>query len=236
MIKKGRVMLLSAVFTGVIAFVFYRSIWAMLLWPLVYRFTEKAYLKKRKKEQIQELQEHFMNGLQVLNASLQVGFSMENAWIEVQKETKLLYGDSSEFYLEICKINQSVALNMPIESLFLEFANRCEVEEIIRFAEILDYGKRSGGNWKKIIDNTVLRMTERYEAQKEIEVLLAEKRMEQKIMNVVPIGMILFLQVASWDYIKVLYHNLFGIICMSVCLAIYVLAVLMSEKIMNIQV
>lgn len=236
MIEKGKVMLVSTVFTGVIAFVFYRSIWAMVLWPVVYRFTKRANAKRRKEERIRALQEHFMNGLQVLNTSLQVGLSMENAWMEVQKETRLLYGESSEFYQEICKINQSVALNVPIESLFLEFANRCEVEEIIRFAEILDYGKRSGGNWKKIIDNTVLRMTERYEAQKEIEVLLAEKRMEQKIMNVVPIGMILFLQVASWDYVEVLYHNLFGSICMSICLAVYGAAVLMSEKIMDIQV
>lgn len=234
--EKGKSILISLAITAAVAFVFYRSAWAFVLWPGVYilvkhKMTEDAKIKRK-----QALKEHFMNGMQVLNTSLQAGLSMENAWLEVQKETLMLYGENSEFYQKIKEMNQTVTFNMPIERLFLEFAQNSQVEEIMRFAEMFDYGKRSGGNWKKIIDNTVFRMCEQYETQKEIEVLLAAKKMEQKVMNLVPVGMLLFLQVSAWDYVELLYHNLFGVLCMTICLLIYVFAIWLSEKIMKIQV
>lgn len=234
--EKGKSILISLAITAAVAFVFYRSAWAFVLWPGVYilvkhKMTEDAKIKRK-----QALKEHFMNGMQILNTSLQAGLSMENAWLEVQKETLMLYGENSEFYQKIKEMNQTVTFNMPIERLFLEFAQNSQVEEIMRFAEMFDYGKRSGGNWKKIIDNTVFRMCEQYETQKEIEVLLAAKKMEQKVMNLVPVGMLLFLQVSAWDYVEILYHNLFGVLCMTICLLIYVFAIWLSEKIMKIQV
>ena len=234
--EKGKIVLVSGGIAAVVAFLFYRSFWGLVLWPLLYVLVKKRMRQQLMTRRMETLREHFMNGMQVLNTSLQAGLSMENAWREVQKETLLLYGEGSEFYQEIREINQTVTFNMPIERLFLDFARRSGEEEILRFAEMFDYGKRSGGNWKKIIENTVLRMWERYETQKEIEVMLAAKQIEQKVMNLVPLGMLFFLQMASWDYMQVLYHNFLGIICMSICLAGYGAAIVLSEKIMKIQV
>lgn len=235
-IEKAKVLAISVGVSAVIAYVFYRSIWGMVLVPVFYVLLKKRMGNELQRKRAEDLQAHFMHGMQILNTALQAGLSMENAWREVQKETGALYGEDSDFFREIKEMNRTVALNMPIERLFLDFAHRSGVEDMISFAEIFDYGKRSGGNWKKIIDQTVLRMYERYETQKEIEVLLAAKKLEQQVMNLVPIGMLLFLQIASWDYIKVLYHNPLGILCMSVCLVAYGASVFLSEKIMKIQV
>jgi len=234
--EHAKLLLISMGITLGMAFLFYRSFWGMLLLPFVYLFVKYRFWKNKKEKELSLLEEHFMNGLQVLNTALQAGLSMENAWREVEKETKSLYGEGGQFYHAIREMNQAVSLNTPVEQLFYEFAHESKVEEMVRFAEILDYGKRSGGNWRRIIDQTVLRICEKYETQKEIEVMLAAKKMEQQVMNIVPLGMILFLQLASWDYVKVLYHNWLGVICMTVCLGVYVLAILLSEKIMKIQV
>ena len=234
--EKGLVLLIAVAISAVISFLFYQSVWAMLVSPFFYFFMKKRAQEQKKEERLKQLQEHFMNGMQVLNASLQAGLSMENAWREVEKETLVLYSENSLFLQEIKEINQSVTFNMPIERLFLEFAYRTGVEDIVSFAEIFDYGKRSGGNWKQIIEGTVLRMMERYEAQKEIEVMLAAKKMEQQVMNLVPLGMLLFLQISSRDYIQILYGNPLGVLCMTVCLVVYDIAIMFSEKIMRIQV
>lgn len=218
------------------AVLFYRSVWGMLLLPLFgyleFRRTKTRLLEVKR----YELEEQFMNGMRVLNSALQAGLSMENAWLEVEKETKLLYGEGAFFYQEIKDINYSVGLNMPIEKLFLEFAYRSGLEDAISFAEIFDYGKRCGGNWKHMIDTVVNRMGDKYDAQKEIEVMVAEKRMEQQIMNLMPLGILLFLQVSAWDYMSVLYHNWIGGICMTFCLAGYLFALWLSEKILQIKV
>ena len=178
----------------------------------------------------------FIHGLQILSGSLQSGLSLENAWKEVEKETLLLHQEQSRFYQEIRQMNRSVTYNVPVETLFLEVAHRLENEEMIRFAQIMEFGKHNGGNWKRIIEESVLRMLERHETQKEIEVKLAAKRMEQKVMNVVPLGMLLFLKVSSWEYVSVLYETMLGRIVMTICLMLYGAAWMLSERIMDIQV
>ena len=177
-----------------------------------------------------------MHGMQTLGQSLQAGYSMENAWCEVEKEIGLMYGEEAEFFKNVKDMNNSIRMNVPIEKLFLEFAYSSGVEEAIRFAEIFAYGKRCGGDWKQIIDTTLYRMKERYDTRKEIEVLVAQKQMEQRIMNLMPLGMLAFLQLAAKDYMAALYHNWLGILCMSVCLCLYVATLILAEKILQIKV
>lgn len=225
--------LLAAVAAAVLC---YRSVWGLVLLPLFFGLEYKRTKKREAECRKKELEEQFMQGMRVLNSSLQAGLSMENAWLEVEKEIKILYGEDTFFYQELRNMNHSVALNMPVEALFLDFAYRSGLEEAISFAEVFDYAKRCGGNWKHIIDTVVSRMGEKYDAQKEISVLVAEKKMEQQIMNLMPLGLLLFLQVSAWEYMSVLYHNRIGVICMSVFLAGYLAAIWLSEKILQIRV
>lgn len=220
----------------VIIWLFYRSLWAMLFFPGILFFVLKQRREKGVEKRKNRLQEEFVNGISVLNSSLQAGLSMENAWKEVEKETKLLYGENSLLYMELKEMNQMVAHNIPIEKLFLEFAYKCKIEDVIQFAEIIDYGKRSGSNWKHIIDTTVNRIQERHDARGQIEVMVAEKKMEQQIMNLMPLGLIAFLQMSAWDYMKVLYHNWFGIISMTIFLLAYIVAIIISKQILKVEV
>lgn len=226
----------SACVTVVIAILFYRSAWALPLGIPIFVLLYKRSKSQRIKERSDALQEQFLSGMRVLNSSLQAGLSMENSWKEVQKELALMYEEDAYLYEEVKELNHQVLLNIPIEKLLLEFAYRTQLEDIIDFAEVLDYAKRTGGNWKKIIDSTVNRMCEKQTAMKEIEVMVAAKKMEQRVMNLIPLGILAFLQFSSWDYMSVLYHNPLGVICMSVCLAGYVGALVLSEKILKIQV
>jgi tight adherence protein B len=228
--------MMAAGITGGIAFLFYRSVWGFVLFPLVYVMLRGRRIDELKGLRREALQEHYMQGIQILNGCLQAGMSMESAWKEVERECGILYGKEDDFYREIKTINLSVTYNQSIEQLFLEFAHRAGIEDMISFAEILGYGKRSGGNWKRIIERTVSHMAERYEAEMQIQVMVAGKRLEQQVMSVVPLGMIFFLQISSWEYIKVLYGTVFGVVSMSICLVFYVLAIYLSEKIMDIQV
>ena len=66
--------------------------------------------------------------------------------------------------------------------------------------------------------------------------MLSARRMEQKVMNAVPFGILLYISVTSRGFFDVLYGNLPGILIMTTCLSIYVGSVLLSEKIVNIEV
>lgn len=231
-----RVCTYTIVITVLIAVLFYRSIWACILAPIFYYIIRNKERKSKKEQQDKKLLEQFINGIRILNTSLQAGVAMENAWVEVEKEIKHLYGEEDFFYQKMREINHAVTLNNPIEKQFLKFAQDTGLEDIIQFAELFEYGKRSGGNWKKIIDSTVQRLNEKFETEKQIEVLVAEKQMEQRVMNIIPLGILAFLQFFSWDYMSVLYHNLLGVICMSIVLAGYCCSIFLAEKILQIKV
>lgn len=234
--EKMLIFLRAAGITAAVMLLFYRSFWAVLWFPAIC-FLELWQARKSGAEKREnQLRVEFLHGITVLNASLQAGFSMENAWREVEKEIRYLYGDGSQFFQELKEINQRTAHNIPIEKLFLEFAYRCRLEEMIQFAELLEFGKRSGGNWKQIIDVTVNQMMERQDVKQEIEVMVAEKKMEQEIMKFLPLGILAFLQLSAWDYMEVLYHNWFGVIAMSIFLVAYVAAILLSQKILKVRI
>lgn len=219
-----------------VALLFYRSVYGLLLMPFFYIFTKKRIKQKEEEEKKQRLLEQFIHGIRVLDTALQAGLSMENAWIEVEKETAILYGKEVLFYQYVKEINRLVALNNPVERCVLEFAKKTELEEILQFAEIFAYGKRSGGNWKKIIGNVVQKLGEMVEAEQEIALMVAEKKLEQQVMNIIPLGMLAFLQISSWDYMSVMYHNPMGVLCMTIILVAYGLSMFLAERIMQIRI
>lgn len=234
--EKRKVMLLSLCVTGGIAFLFYRSLWGLCYFPLVVIFLYKKEKRLGKERQKNQLLTEFLSGIKALNTSIQAGMSMENAWRDMEKELQMMYGKKALFLKEVNDINGSVALNVPIEKLVLNFAYRSGVEDIITFAELFEYGKRSGGNWRRIIQEIVQHIQDKYDVEKEIEVMIASKKLEQQVLNMIPLGILFFLQLSSWDYVSVLYHNMAGICCMTLCLFGYIGAMILSEKILNIQV
>ena len=102
--------------------------------------------------------------------------------------------------------------------------------------ELFEYGKRSGGNWRRIIQEIVQHIQDKYDAEKEIAVMVASKKLEQQVLNIIPLGILLFLQISSWDYMSVMYHNPLGVICMTIILIFYVISIFLAEKIMQIKV
>ena len=70
----------------------------------------------------------------------------------------------------------------------------------------------------------------------EINTLISGKKMEQKIMGLVPFGMIMYLKLASSEVIEPLYGNATGIFIMTVCLIMYVFSNCLAKRIVNIEV
>ena len=77
---------------------------------------------------------------------------------------------------------------------------------------------------------------EKIRVEQEIDVSVAGKKMEQMVMSLVPGGMILYMQVTSEGFLNILYHNLLGMIVMTVCLGIYGFSFWLGRKIVRIAV
>ena len=66
--------------------------------------------------------------------------------------------------------------------------------------------------------------------------MIAGKKMEQKIMNIVPVALLVYLNLTSEEFLAPLYGNILGICVMTIAFFAYLGAVLLAQKITKIKV
>ena len=221
---------------GCISYFFYHSIYAFLAgMPLLYFYfkRKKMACKKRRKEQL-TLQ--FKDAIQSFSAALMVGYSIENAWREAYEDMKLLHKEEEDMMMEFVYMMRQMDNNGILENLLLDFARRTGISDIWDFAQIFAIAKRSGGDLNGIIKKSVDTICAKIQVKREIQIAIASKKYEQKVMSVIPIGIIAYISFTTPHYFDVLYHNAAGVLIMSACLLLYGFAFIMSEKIMDIEV
>ncbi len=222
--------------TLAVAFLFYRSVWAVVLGVIFVPLYVKIQWEREERARRQDMKKQFISGMQMVSGSLRAGYSMENAWRKAETELLALYGPDAEFCIQMRWMNQRLAINEPMEKILDEFAAESGDEDICGFAEIFGYAKRSGGNLTEIIRTVTERMQEKEEILNEIETSVAAKKMEQRMMDLLLPGILLFITISSPSYVTSLYHNVPGVLVMSVCLGGYLACIYWSEKIMDIPV
>ena len=87
-----------------------------------------------------------------------------------------------------------------------------------------------------ILAKTAAVIEQKTETDKEIQLMISSRKMEQKIMNMVPFLIIFYVGSTSKGFFDVLYHNVLGIVIMTVCLGFYMAAYMLSERIVDIEV
>lgn len=164
---------------------------------------------------------------------MRAGYSIENAWREAKKDVIQQYGMESDMAVEMRQMIHQMDCNVPLEQLLEDFAERSRIEDVEQFAGIFSYAKRSSGDFTAIMGNTVRQMADRMELQETIETALTARKMEQKVMNVIPLFILAFVNVTSGSFLEALYGNVAGVLIMTGCLILYGLAYLWSEKIVR---
>lgn len=220
----------------VIAYLCYRSLLAMILFPLLYVLLLKRERKQKIVQRKEQLSLEFKETMQAVSGALMAGYSIENAFKEAQKEIHQLYGQTSYMEKELEQMNAKLALNQPLEELLMDFSNRSGLEDVESFCQVFVFAKRGGGNFVKIIKATVGQISDKLEIKREISTMIASKKLEQKIMQAVPVFILFYLDLTSPEFLQVLYQNPFGILVMTVCLLLYIAAMFLAEKIVNISV
>ena len=97
----------------------------------------------------------------------------------------------------------------------MDFAEESKVEDIIYFAEIFRYAKRSGGDLISIIRNTTQIIQQKEEVLSEIDTIISGKRMEQRVMSIIPAAIVVYLKFTAAEFIQPLYGNVYGAVMMT---------------------
>ncbi len=234
--EKAICVILTFGITALVSWLFYRSIYGLTgVLPLFFLVKKqwKNYLYRRQKK---ELLYHFREMLLLTAGALKAGSSMENAFLQGWQEYKQLYGDKTVMAQEFENMIRRMQLNVPLEQLMEDLAQRSGIEEIVGFVQVFGFAKRSGGDMMKIFQDTVEKIRQKTDVEREIETVIAAKKTEQRIMDLVPFGILFYVGTASPEFLEPLYGNWPGALVMTVCLLGYAGAFFLSEKILDIQV
>lgn len=219
-----------------IGYFFYQSwIACLCLTPVLFLFM-KEKKKDLAKRQKQELGIQFKDLILAVAANQKAGYSIENAFRESYKDMEMLYGKEGIICTEIKYIIAGLDNNIVIEKLIYSLGMRSNLPDIIQFADVFLIAKRSGGNMTDILQKTAAVIEQKTETDKEIQLMISAKKMEQKIMNMVPFLIIFYVNSTSKGFFDVLYHNMIGVVIMTVCLGFYAAAYWLSRRIVDIEV
>lgn len=220
-----------------LAYIFYHSyMMSLLVTPLACfypRIRTRDIISQRKRE----LNLQFKEALYSLSSSLSAGKSMESALKDVLKDLSLIYPDPDTYILrEFQYIVRKTDMNETVEDALADFSRRAHLEDIASFSEVLNICKRTGGNMVEVIKNTSTIIAEKLQVKQEIETLLAQRKFEQKVLNLMPPAMITILSWSTGDYMDPVFHTMAGRSIMTIAILLLAVAYAVSAKVMKIEV
>jgi len=221
----------------IIAFVFFQSVWLAALFSLGGLFCPGYMVKGLAEKRKKELSLQFKDALYALSSALGSGRSVESSFRSALNDLRIIYPDDNACIIrEFSYICRRIEMNEPVEKALADFGRRSHIEDIINFADVISICKRTGGNLLSVVKNTSGAISGKIEVEQEIELILAGRRYEQKVLNVMPLVFIGLVNLGGSGYTDALYSSFSGYLLMALSLGILAASYLFSKRIMDIKV
>lgn len=217
-------------------FLFYHSIVLSLLSGVLIRFLRPFYEEYMVRKRMQELNVQFKDMLYCVSASIASGRQMQEALIETEENMSVMYPEDSPIMTELGHMRKCILENNESDRALLEdFARRTKSEDVNNFVQVYATCRNMGGDLEKIIARASGILTDKMNIEREIKALTAQKKLEGRMIALMPIAMLLCLNLVSKTYIAPLYTTFMGRLIMTGCLAATVFGVWLMEKISEIE-
>ena len=221
---------------AVMLYVFYESFLpAPFLIPIWMLYIKDWYEGISKKKE-QEFMQQFRDSIQAVASALKAGYSVENAIREAGRDIVPLYAENTRIRREYDRMRRQLDMNMTAEDVLFGLAERTGQEDVENFVNVFSAAKKSGGDSISIIRNAVKIISEKIDTEKEIQTMLAAKKLEFDIMCAVPFAIILYMKLTFSQFLSVLYGNITGAVIMSICVCVYMGAYSLGRRIIRIEV
>ena len=211
---------------------FYRSLWATIPLCGIGLWCWKRDSQRKAQQDRRQLLLQFRDMVRSVAGAMEAGYSVENAFLESYEDMSVMYGSGSMICRELTLIQRGLAVSLTMEELLEDLGKRSRTEQIQEFALVFAIARNNGGRMRDVISSFALMIQRQVDTKEEILTRTAGRRMEQNIMNVMPFGIITYVGISNKGYFDMLYHNLFGVVVMTVCLAVYMVACGLAEVIL----
>lgn len=221
----------------VVVYIFYHSMILSLVSGVLVHKAVPYFRKRMAARRLAVLNIQFKDMLYSLSASVAAGRQMEDALIEAEEDLSSMYEKDEPIMKELRRMKISMTENKESDKALLkDFASRSRSEDINNFVQVYIICRNMGGNLEKIIGHTTEILTDKMNIDREIKTITSQKKVEGRIISVMPLLMLLMLNIFSYSYIEPLYITLTGRLLMTAALAATFYGICLMEKISEIRV
>lgn len=229
--------LIAFVVMFLVGYIFYRNIPMAMLISVISLYYPKIKKRSLIRNQKKDLNLQFVDVLYSISSSLTAGKSVETAFRSCLDDLKVMYVDENTYMIkEIEYIIMRLDVNDPIEDVLIEFKERAHLEDISNFVDIFTLSKRTGGDLVDVIKTTASSIADKIQIMQDIDVMVAQKKFEQKILVVMPVFLVLILSMSCPEYMDPVFNSVSGKVSMTIAIIIFVVSNIISSKIIDIEV
>ena len=214
---------------------FYRSLIMALLCAALAKPAEQFYTAWKIRKRRDALQEGFRDALYSLSASVAAGRSMPAALADAASQSEASYGPDADITRELRSI-VDVYKNVHGDAaeLLSDLGRRSGLSEIAQFAASYSICRLCGGDLEDVCMKSAGLLLDRLAFRREVASLMAQKRLDIALLVSLPLFMLAFLNLISFDYISILYRTAAGRGIMTLCLLALGGAVWWSIRIIDV--
>lgn len=218
-----------------VTYSFYQNMLLSILFCPLSIFALKFERKRLNEKRKNRMKLQFKDILMSLVSSLAVGRSLESCFYVAHADMKMLYPNiEDEMMLELQIINHRLSNGETLEKSLIDLSNRVEINEFSQFVEALQTCKRSGGDLLSVMRRTANMLGDQIQIDNEIAVLIAQKKMESRMMMCAPFVFIQFLNMTAGDYMASLYSGI-GYVILTIVLILLLVCFWFMNKLTQIK-
>lgn len=223
--KDGKATILTTI-SNVVVFLLAGLISAKSFIPVI-----SQTLKKKRQN---TLKKQFCDFASALTNALSGGMNMSDSLQAVYSDLRMQYAEDSLIVVEVQEIINGMNNNIPVETMFEDFAQRSGVADIESFATVFTTCYRTGGDLKSVVRRTTDIISEKMMISSEIETAITSNKMQMNIMNVLPIVIVLMMRLMSAQFSES-FSGLVGVIGLTITAGLTFASYKMGQKILDIK-
>ena len=221
---------------ALLGILFYRNLLMAAACACQAKPAERFYIAWKIRRRRETLQEGFRDALYSLSSSVAAGRSMPAALADAASQAEASYGPDADIARELRSIVDAYRnVHGDAAELLSDLGRRSGLTEIAQFASSYSICKLCGGDLEDVCMKSAGLLLDRLAFRRETASLMAQKRLDIGLLVSLPLCMLAFLNLISFDYISLLYRTAAGRGIMTLCLLALGGAVWWSIRIINVE-
>lgn len=214
-----------------VCYVFYHLIVLSIIGGLIVGFVNIFLASKRSAEnRKKQLRTQFFDMLEALAVAMRAGNPMYKALESARDDLKLIYGEDSDIIIELNIILAKFNNSIPLSDSFLDFAERCGLDDVNSFASIYVTIEGKSSRADEIVKETQGIIADKMAIEMEIETMMTGAKNQGNMMLVMPLLILGVIGYAGAGFMDSLYTTTSGRIVATIGLGMFFFSYYLTKK------